>query len=923
MKVVSKLVAIVFCSALCLLWNSCSNGSDSAPIAVSSPSGGGITTTPTETGTDNGGGTQTPTPTPTPTPTQTPTPTTYTITFNANDGSENPATATQAFTAGTPQALKTIAALGFSKAGFNFAGWGTSSSATAASFSDGSSYTATANATLYALWSAIPVYSVNIPANEHGKVSASPATAVAGTEITLTNVPNASYEFVSYIVTATDGSEITVANGKFKMPEKNVTVTAVFKAVVYTITLNANDGSETPATATQSFTAGTPQALKTISELGFSKTGFIFAGWGTANDAAQSSYSDGSAYTATAAATLYALWSAVPVYSVNINVDECGTVTATPATATEGTEMTLSATPNAGYKFEAYKVTAADGSAVTVTNGKFMMPAQNINVTATFSAISYTITFGSFQNGSVTASTTAATVGTTVTFTVKPDSGYELASLTVKDSGGVIVSTNGSGNVKTFTMPAANVTVTTTLKAINYTVSCRTLQNGSVVASPDIATVGTTVTLTAIPDSGYELETLTVRNSFGGSVLTRGSGNTRTFLMPAANVIVTAATFSAISYTITRGPFQNGSVSASPALATVGTTVTLTVAPDSGYELMSLTVKDSGGIAVALTGTGNIRSFMMPAKTVTVNAIFTVISAGGYKVLGAGTGGSMGTNGTYVTFGLWPQTIKAESVEVNESVTETHGAFTYCKGSDGEWYFKQKEKGFKPNDTYSDGTTVGWRSGKLKWFKVEPIKWRVITTNYGGNKLLLAENGLIAKRYDASKNNYKDSEIRTWLNSTFLQSAFSNMQQAVILTTSVDNSVRTTLPDDYNSFGEFDKKVWNNGVNQYACDDTSDKIFLLSEQEITKSAYGFAAYDKYVGDSSGTTSSTRRRQTTDFAKASGAAAFDGYCSGWLRTPYYDNETIMRDVNGSGCVYSGDSYVDSDTISVVPALCLPN
>ena len=136
--------------------------------------------------------------------------------------------------------------------------------------------------------------------------------------------------------------------------------------------------------ATQTFTAGTSQALKTIAELGFSKAGFNFAGWGTAKNAAQSSYADGSSYTATADTTLYALWSAVPVYNVTVSANNNGTVTATPATATAGTEITLAATPNTGYEFVSYTVTAADGSSVTVTDGKFLLPSKNVTVTATF-----------------------------------------------------------------------------------------------------------------------------------------------------------------------------------------------------------------------------------------------------------------------------------------------------------------------------------------------------------------------------------------------------------------------------------------------------------------------------------------------------------------------------------------------------------
>ena len=269
-----------------------------------------------------------------------------------------------------------------------------------------------------------------------------------------------------------------------------------------------------------------------------------------------------------------------------------------------------------------------------------------------------------------------------------------------------------------------------------------------------------------------------------------------------------------------------------------------------------------------------------------------------------------------VVFGLWPQTIKADSVTVDKNTCqkETHGAFTYCKGSDGQWYVEQAEKAYG-DYTYSDGTTVGKDETTTKWFKVEPIKWRVLTNSYGGNKLLLAESILIAKRYDDDKNNYKASEIRAWLIGDFFLSAFTAAQQAAIPTTTVDNSAHSTNPDA-------NATQWNSGANQYASDTpTSDKIFLLSEQEVTTSAYGFADYDKYVGDSSGTTSSTRIRATTDFAKATGVnqnsnAGLGGWW--WLRSPCFNNAYY---VYFSGKPDDPNGVIDRG--GVVPALSIAN
>ena len=287
---------------------------------------------------------------------------------------------------------------------------------------------------------------------------------------------------------------------------------------------------------------------------------------------------------------------------------------------------------------------------------------------------------------------------------------------------------------------------------------------------------------------------------------------------------------------------------------------------------------------------------------------------GGITELPEETDGTLGPEGKYVTFGSFPQTVKAADVTIDETDTKTQGAFTYYRGSDGEWYVRQAEKAYVSSYTYSDGSAVGEGGTSEKYFKVEPVKWRVLTDDYSGKKLLLAESILINKRFDDSRNNYKDSEIREWLNGDFLQTAFTEEELTLIAETTVDNSARSTNPDA-------SATQWNGGENQYACENTTDKVFLLSEQEATKEAYGFDVYNARIVDAY--TESSRIRVTTDFAKACGAYQCTSYDFGgywWLRSPCWNYRDDAR------CVYYyGDaedySFVDFDWYGVVPALCL--
>lgn len=78
------------------------------------------------------------------------------------------------------------------------------------------------------------------------------------------------------------------------------------------------------------------------------------------------------------------------------------------------------------------------------------------------------------------------------------------------------------------------------------------------------------------------------------------------------------------TYTVTvPGTIIGGSITADPASAEEGKTITLTITPSSGYSLDTLTAQQTGGATiVTIDGTDNIRTFTMPAYNVTVSGNF-------------------------------------------------------------------------------------------------------------------------------------------------------------------------------------------------------------------------------------------------------------------------------------------------------------
>ena len=331
--------------------------------------------------------------------------------------------------------------------------------------------------------------------------------------------------------------------------------------------------------------------------------------------------------------------------------------------------------------------------------------------------------------------------------------------------------------------------------------------------------------------------------------------------------------------------------------------------------------------------------------------------------LPAGTPGTYGTDGTYVYFGVWPQDVVPAAdvaglaLDENATTTIERGYLKFVKGSDGNYYVKCAEYANGNDYKYKkDQTAVGQNGTSNRWFKVMPIKWRVVDTAYdvdGSNgsetaKLLVAENILTANvpYFESSSNrtisgstvypnNYMHSQIRAYLNGIsynaavstnnnkwydsvnskgkgFLQTAFGDTAITLIINTVVDNSEDSTTNYD-TANGSLEK------ATTYACNPTTDKIFLLSEYEVTKYS---KSTEKYKDNSRG---NSRRHVTTDFSKANNAWNLEnsGYGGLWLlRSPSSAGIGYSLYVSSSGAAGdSNDNIVDDKSGGVVPALCI--
>ena len=149
-------------------------------------------------------------------------------------------------------------------------------------------------------------------------------------------------------------------------------------------------------------------------------------------------------------------------------------------------------------------------------------------------SVYYNVSVADSDNGSLTINKDYVKAGTEVTVTTTPAEGYELdGEISVMNGEDAVIVTNGK-----FTMPAGDVTVSAAFKesVTYYNIAVNT---ENIVANAETSLANATITITATPQEGYELATVTVMNG-ENSVPVVITGNTATFTMPAGNVVVTA-----------------------------------------------------------------------------------------------------------------------------------------------------------------------------------------------------------------------------------------------------------------------------------------------------------------------------------------------------------------------------------------------
>ena len=350
---------------------------------------------------------------------------TYTISFNSNDGSGTMTNLSMNY-----NESKNLPANTFSKSGYKFIGWSTTSNATNASYGDEESVknlstTDGSTVVLYAVWK---LESSQITFAKNGGTGGTDSiTAIFGENMPIITVPTQEgYNFEGYFDSTSGGVQYYSSTGTSLRNwdrDSDTTLYARWSLVEYIITLNKNNGTGGTNSVTVTYGSAMPNITVPI------RTGYKFKGY---YDGSETCYYTSAGVSAKnwdkySAATLSAHWEAnIYVVTLNANGGTGGSSSGEVAYASSMPAITLPT--RTGYTFEGYYDAEENGVqyySTTGTSAKTWDKTENSTLYAHWKAAKYTVTLNNGDSGSSSVSVTYGSAMPTITLPTR--TGYAFA----------------------------------------------------------------------------------------------------------------------------------------------------------------------------------------------------------------------------------------------------------------------------------------------------------------------------------------------------------------------------------------------------------------------------------------------------------------------------------------------------------------
>ncbi len=717
--------------------------------------------------------------------------------------------------------------------------------------------------TLEAKWNYFTVtYNLNGGSND----SSNPTSyTIDSNKIPLSNPTRTGYDFIGWTY---NGKTVTEVDPAWI---DNITLVANWRAHTYSITYEltgGNNDSSNPSSYTiesDTITLNDP-----------SRNGYTFSGWYKTSSFSnqvttinKGSHGD---------LVLYAKWTPI-VYSITYNLDGGTNASSNPSTYTIESSFVLAAPNKTGYTFLGW----FDNSGNQVTS----------IATGTTGSLTLTAHWNEGNEYTITLDANGGQVSE-ASINIQYDHSYSLpdASRLGYTFTGWYDGSTKANSTGTWEY-TSNKTFIAHWTIINYSINY-TLNGGTNnFNNPSSYTVEDTIILSAPNKTGY-------------TFLGWYAGENVTTVIPKGSIgtVNVEARWSADlhSLSVTSEDTSKGTVA---------------ITSGSGYSDESITVVATPVGECVFKGwyhentkvsNDTTYTFTMPANDYSLVAHFFT-KAEVWNIT-HGVIPTLSEDGKTITYGLYPQKNVNDSTLVSAlnalTTPESNGWYLY----NDDYYTKVSAKPNSSSYKFDNGTTIV--SGTTYWFKCEPITWNILSNNDGEYYILSSVlldahwyyNSISTNRTIDGKtiypNNYEYSDIRTWLNNDFYNSAFA-LDNSYIQTTTVDNSASTT----------------NWSTNYYACNNTQDKVFLPSYQDYINSSYGFST-------STGSTN-TRYCKTTDWARARGA--YYNSISSYRYNDYYWTRSPYSSVSTYACYVRDDGdldeyyYVNYTSYGVRPGLSI--
>ncbi|MDL2231061.1 T9SS type A sorting domain-containing protein, partial [Bacteroidales bacterium OttesenSCG-928-L19] len=196
-------------------------------------------------------------------------------------------------------------------------------------------------------------------------------------------------------------------------------------------------------------------------------------------------------------------------YTITVVQGENGTISPGTSSVYWGESMSFTITPGLGYLIENVIVDGVNMGAIS--NYTFTDVREPHTITASFEIRTFTVTAIQPENGTITpAGVTTVNYNENATYTITPNVGYEIISITV--NGIAVAGSFDDEGVATYTISGIteNKEITATLIPRTYTITVENTENGTITPGTSVVEHGEAISFTITPAPRYEIARLII-----------------------------------------------------------------------------------------------------------------------------------------------------------------------------------------------------------------------------------------------------------------------------------------------------------------------------------------------------------------------------------------------------------------------------